>query len=99
MVNSHELVHAKDGGGGYHGRCKHCQLALVTDLGFCSWDNTTCIDRVAQEVSDLPTEIQSYIRFRGLIWNSKTQTCCKPYDNLIMTVEDILQVVNEYKTN
>ena len=29
-------------GNGYHGNCSHCGLALVTDLGYCSWDDTVC---------------------------------------------------------
>jgi len=36
------LTNTASGGGGYHGRCSNCGLALVTDLGYTSWDDTIC---------------------------------------------------------
>ncbi|MCK9544883.1 MAG: hypothetical protein M0R03_22950 [Novosphingobium sp.] len=38
----HELEHAEDAGNGYHGRCKHCGIPLVTDLGYNSWAGVPC---------------------------------------------------------
>ena len=41
--NQHgNLVDRNMAGNGYHGRCEHCGLALVTDLGYNSWKNTNC---------------------------------------------------------
>lgn len=37
-----DIINQEQGGGGYHGNCKNCGLALVTDLGYCSWEGTTC---------------------------------------------------------
>lgn len=36
------LVNTNQAGNGYHGNCSNCGLALVTDLGYMSWDNTVC---------------------------------------------------------
>lgn len=67
IVNEHLLVHAKDGGNGYHGRCKYCGLSLVTDLGYSSWDNTKCVDRDKFFwEDDIPKEILNYTRFKDL---------------------------------
>jgi hypothetical protein len=37
------LVDKGMAGNGYHGRCSNCGLALVTDLGYNSWEGTRCI--------------------------------------------------------
>lgn len=36
------LVDTESAGNGYHGRCEHCGLPLVTDLGYNSWKDTKC---------------------------------------------------------
>lgn len=38
----HNLIHAKDAGNGYHGRCGNCGSPLITYLGGSSWDGTVC---------------------------------------------------------
>lgn len=43
------LVNTRQAGNGYHGNCGHCGLALVTDLGYCTWDNTSCDGGKARE--------------------------------------------------
>ena len=69
IINEHNLIHANDGGNGYHGRCEHCGVALVTDLGYCSWDGLKCIDRVPKSPSDVPI-VSSYAQFMGYKWDS-----------------------------
>lgn len=97
IINQHDLVHAKDGGNGYHGRCKHCGSALVTDLGYCSWDDTKCIDREVTNEYDLPKEIRSYINFNGLriVKGSKKLLFTRPYSDIDYTLEDIQRQIQE----
>ena len=45
-----ELIDTRMAGNGYHGRCENCGMALVTDLGYNSWDNTQCIRK--EEIVD-----------------------------------------------
>jgi len=44
-----DIVNRGMAGNGYHGNCSNCGLALVTDLGYCSWEDTTC-KRAQKEV-------------------------------------------------
>lgn len=37
-----KLIDTEHARNGYHGRCEKCGLALVTDLGYMSWENTIC---------------------------------------------------------
>lgn len=81
IINKHgKLIDTDMAGNGYHGRCEHCNLALVTDLGYCSWDNTKCIDREIIEITDIPDEILSYANFCGLKWDQEKRLFIKPYD-------------------
>jgi len=70
-ISEHTLVHAKDGGNGYHGRCQHCGISLETDLGWSSWDGVKCIEREITYDGDIPEEIRSYAAFRGYRWDNK----------------------------
>lgn len=36
------IVRTGNEGNGFHGYCSNCGLALVTDLGYNSWENTEC---------------------------------------------------------
>ena len=96
-LNKHELIHASDAGGGYHGYCKHCSKPLVTDLGFCSWDNTECINRIPDSIEDFPKEIQSYVHFNGLFFNVETQMFHKPFSNNMFSYSDILKKIEKVK--
>ena len=60
IVNSHTLI-------GYHGCCKYCNKPLITDLGYCSWDDITCIDREITDYCDIPDNIKSLASFKGLV--------------------------------
>lgn len=76
FINKHELVHAKDAGGGYHGRCKHCDLALVTDLGYNSWEGIKCVDR---KLTRPNSKIMGYAIFHG--YNFSDGKFYKAYSN------------------
>lgn len=76
-INSHDLVHAEDAGNGYHGNCKHCGLAFVTDLGYCSWDDTTCVDRIITDESGMPEDVRSFASWRGYTWDYKKRKYVK----------------------
>jgi hypothetical protein len=75
--NEHELVHAEDAGNGYHGRCKHCGLPLVTDLGYVSWAGVKCIDREILYNNEIPKEIKEYAKFRGYHWDNNLHVFIK----------------------
>ena len=70
-INNHYLVHSYQAGNGYHGNCKYCGMALVTDLGYCSWNDTKCVDREITYEGDIPKNVLSYARFRGYRWDHK----------------------------
>jgi len=66
-INKHgNLVNTEQAGNGYHGNCEYCGLPCVTDLGYFSFNGTTCIDREITSESDVPEEIRSYARFHGM---------------------------------
>lgn len=79
VINKHTLVHANDAGNGYHGRCEHCGVALVTDLGYCSWEGVKCVDREIDSSSDIPGKILSYANFNGYSWSYIEKLFIKPY--------------------
>ena len=79
IKNEHELVHAADAGGGYHGRCKHCDVALVTDLGFCSWDGLKCVDREITIEWDIPEQLRSFALYTGMVFDNEAKKYIKPY--------------------
>jgi hypothetical protein len=98
IIRSHDLVHDKDGGNGYHGRCAHCRVPLVTDLGYCSWEGVECIDREIENYSDIPKEIISYSRFFGMHWDRSAKKFKKPYSEVEYTIDEInliLQKINK----
>tara|TARA_R110000765_G_scaffold64579_5_gene125507 strand:+ start:53 stop:568 length:516 start_codon:yes stop_codon:yes gene_type:complete len=37
-----DIIRNGQEGNGYHGRCSNCNLALVTDLGYNSWEGVEC---------------------------------------------------------
>jgi len=92
IKNSHTLVHAKDAGGGYHGRC---DLALVTDLGYNSWADVKCIDREITKYQDIPIDIIKYSKFRGLIWNNILKKFVKPYTDTKYTIDELNNILTE----
>lgn len=83
------LVDTENGGNGYHGRCEHCGLAFVTDLGYCSWSDTVCIEREVESESDIPSDIKSYAQWRGLIWDRKNKVYVKSYSSDEYTIDEI----------
>ena len=97
IIRSHDLVHAKDGGNGYHGRCAHCGVALVTDLGYCSWDGVECIDREVESFLDIPTEIISYSRFFGMHWDKPSKKFKKPYSEVEYTIDEINLIIQNHE--
>lgn len=92
-INDHELVNAPDAGNGYHGRCKHCGVALETDLGYCSWDNLKCVDREIVNWLDIPEEIKAYANFRGLNWDKVRKIYVKPYRGDEYTLDQLNIVI------
>ena len=97
-INKHEIIHAKDAGNGYHGYCKHCNVPLVTDLGYCSWEGVKCIDREIVNSIDIPETIASYASFRGLIWNGAINKYVKPYSSEEFTLSQLQDIIiNLYK--
>jgi len=94
IINEHLLIRAKDAGNGYHGYCKHCSLSFVTDLGYCSWDNTKCIDREITNWLDCPDNVRSYARFRGFIFNTTTRRFSKAYSSEEYTINQFIDLVN-----
>ena len=92
VINEHTLIHAPDAGNGYHGNCKHCGVALVTDLGYCSWDNLKCIDREIESYPNIPKEIRNYAQWRGMKWDNKACKFSKPYDRYYTIYELYIQI-------
>lgn len=95
-INSHDLVHADDAGNGYHGNCKHCGLPFVTDLGYCSWTDTTCVDRIVTDESDIPGDVCSYARWKGYKWDYKKRKYVKAtfsHDIDEATITDIQELL------
>ena len=89
IINSHDLVHSNQGGNGFHGHCAHCGVALVTDLGYCSWDGLKCVDREIVDTKDMPKDILSYAKFHSLIWNKNLKKFIKPFYSDEYTLEEI----------
>lgn len=96
IINQH-VNNGKGWGNGGHGHCIHCGLALVTDLGYCSWTGTNCIDREPQFVHEFPEEVRSYVHFNGLRFNNKTRIFTKPYNNHDYTIDEIVTKVTQLK--
>jgi len=96
VINKHVLVRAEDAGNGYHGTCLHCGLALVTDLGFCSWTDVKCIDR-KPTFFELPKELRSYAWWRGLAWDRKREIFVKPYTEEEYTVDELNELIPKYE--
>jgi len=44
------IVDIEMAGNGYHGRCSNCGLALVTDLGYNSWEGTKCVKKATEDI-------------------------------------------------
>lgn len=97
IINSHEN-NGKGWGNGGHGHCKHCGLALVTDLGYCSWEGTKCIDRYPKDISEMPEEIKSFANFNGLKYNSDKKIFSKAYSDTKYTINQLIKKVNELKS-
>ncbi|RTK96449.1 MAG: hypothetical protein EKK64_03985, partial [Neisseriaceae bacterium] len=93
MINEHSkyLIDTEMAGNGYHGRCKYCGLAYVTDLGYCSWSGTKCIKRAPQNINDLPNNFKSYIDFNNLrmIIINRQPIFTKPYKNEHITLKEL----------
>ena len=94
-INKHTLVHAADAGNGYHGYCQHCGLALVTDLGYCSWDDTVCIDREVTSLSDIPSKVFELARFKGLAWDYQNKLYVKPYSSETYTIDQLNTIIQQ----
>jgi len=88
-INEHKLVHAEDTGNGYHGTCQHCEVALVTDLGYSSWEGLKCIDREIELYLDIPQKIRDFAKFGGLVWDNKAKEFTKPYTDRVYTIDDL----------
>ena len=97
IINSHDLVYASDAGNGFHGRCSHCGVPLVTDLGYCSWEGVKCIDREVVNYIDIPAEIIKYANFFGLHWDRINKTFNKSYSEETFTIDDINDKIQKLK--
>lgn len=98
-INRHTLIHANDAGNGYHGWCAHCEVALVTDLGYCSWDNQKCIDRDIESVNDMPEDAQSYINFNSMKYDTHKKVFTKAYSEDEYTADEIIKKVKKLRNN
>lgn len=94
------LVNKEQGGNGYHGNCEHCGLALVTDLGYCSWDDTECIEHEIISESEVSNEVRNYTRFRGMRFTVKKNTgvYVNSYDR-DYSIEELEEHVQKIKHN
>lgn len=95
-VNSHSasLVDTASAGNGYHGRCAYCSLAFVTDLGYCSWDNTVCIDREIKGYDAIPSQIKNFAQFKGLVYNIQENVFVRPYSDEQYTIDELSSQIN-----
>lgn len=93
IINRHSdyLVDTEMAGNGYHGRCAHCGLAYVTDLGYCSWSGTTCTERAPQSVNDLPENLKSFVKFNGMrmVIRKRRPIFVKSYSDKEMTLKQL----------
>ena len=96
-INEHTLVHAQDAGNGYHGTCQHCGIALVTDLGYCSWEGLKCVDREISWYQDIPKEIKNYADWRGLRFDNKRKIFVKPYSENEYTIDQLNEMISKIK--
>jgi hypothetical protein len=90
LINRHVLNEATASGNGHHGNCVHCELALVTDLGYCSWDGTACNNRQA-ELSEYPKDVLNYAHFRGLVYDGSIFV--KPYSGETYTPDQLYTII------
>lgn len=65
-TSKHELDGRTASGNGHHGHCKHCGLAMVTDLGYDSWAGVKCIDRPITQLQDFPPTTRARARSKIL---------------------------------
>ena len=95
IINQHsEELDVSDGAGnGYHGRCLYCGLALVTDLGYCSWDGSKCIDREVTKYNNIPKILLDYAKFKGLVFINQTFRFVKPYSNEEYTIDQLNELI------
>jgi len=93
--HSKNLVDTEMGGGGYHGRCAYCGLAFVTDLGYCSWEGTTCVEREPTALWDFPEDVRSYVNFNSLQFKWDRQVFTKPFSDVELTYADIRKTIDE----
>lgn len=93
------LIDKDMAGNGYHGRCEHCGLACVTDLGYFSWEGTKCIEREIVNEKDVPENIRSYAKFFGMIFKVEDGKAyyTKPYvkDYQLEELESIIKKLND----
>lgn len=85
IINQH-VNNGEGWGNGGHGYCIHCGLVLVTDLGYCSWDDTTCINRPIIESRDIPAQLHSYAQFNGYVF--REGKFVKAYGN-VLTIDQL----------
>lgn len=97
IVNEHELVTTGTEGNGFHGVCKHCGVSLVTDLGYCSWDNLKCVDREIELYQDIPKDVRSYANWRSLRFDNKRKIFTKPFSEEEYTIDDLINIVTILK--
>jgi len=93
-INEHVLDGSTAWGNGGHGHCVHCGLALVTDLGYCSWDGVKCIDREPKTLGEFPGPVVSFARFNGLLYNNEKKIFSKPYSDIEYTIPKLLEVID-----
>lgn len=70
------LIDTNNGGNGYHGRCGDCGMALVTDLGYCSWDNTECIPKVFENNSEKKEKKKTWKDLERPTYTSDNKPIC-----------------------
>jgi len=73
-----KLVDTAMAGNGYHGRCDICGLALVTDLGYCSWDNSECIPKKVEpkKVEPKKKHVKTIKDIERPTYNSDNRALC-----------------------
>lgn len=99
IINEHSkyLVDTQNAGNGYHGCCFYCGLAFVTDLGYCSWNDSTCVDREIKDYESIPDQIKDFAQFKGLVYNKQDNVFVKPYSEEQYTIDELLVQVSQLK--
>lgn len=88
-------------GNGHHGNCKHCGVALVTDLGYCSWDGLECIEREIPDpyIGLTQPEYDFLVNWRGFKYSKKTGRWNKPFESRTYTTLQMKRLFREINSD